>query len=101
MSSWDKFNETELPPKEAFYSNLNISNISNRDYSHAQKVSKGFGMKNFGVYQDLYLKTDVILPSNVFKAFRFTYLKHLSLDPTLFCTSSGLALFRPGSFGTI
>ena len=91
----------QLPPKEAFYSNLNISNISNHDYSHAQKVSKGLGMKNFGVYQDLYLKTDVIPPSNVFKAFKFTCLKHFSLDLTLFYTSPGLALFRLGSFGTI
>ena len=101
MSSWDEFNEMKLPSKVAFYSNLNISNISNRDYSHAQKVSKGFGMKNFGIYQDLYLKTNVILPSNVFKAFRFTCLKHFSLDPTLFYMSPGLALFRLGSFGTI
>ena len=101
MSSWDEFNEMELPSKVAFYSNLNISNISNRDYSHAKKVSKGFRMKNFGIYQDLYLKTNVILPSNVFKAFRFTCLKHFSLDPTLFYMSPGLALFRLGSFGTI
>ena len=35
MSSWDKFDETELPPEEAFYSNLNMSNISDQDYSHA------------------------------------------------------------------
>ena len=25
MTSWDKFNETRLPLKEAFYSNLNMS----------------------------------------------------------------------------
>ena len=43
MSSWDKFEETELLPKEAFYSNLNMSDISDQDYSHAQKVWKGFG----------------------------------------------------------
>ena len=44
MTSWNKFEETELPPKEAFYSNLNMSNISDQDYSHAQKVWKGFGI---------------------------------------------------------
>ena len=32
ISSWDKFTETELPPKEAFYSNLNMSNVSDDDY---------------------------------------------------------------------
>ena len=38
MSSWDKFEESQLPPIEAFYSNLNMSNISEDDYEHAQKV---------------------------------------------------------------
>ena len=61
MSSWDKFDETELPPNEAFYNNLNMSDISNQDYSQAQKVWKGFDMKNLGEYHDLYLKTGVIL----------------------------------------
>ena len=42
-SSWDKFKETELLPKEAFFCNLNKSDISNQDYSHTQKVWRGFG----------------------------------------------------------
>ena len=37
-SSWDKFKETQLPPQKAFYSNLSMSNISDDDYQHAQKV---------------------------------------------------------------
>ena len=44
-----------------------------------------------GEYHDLYLKTDVILPSNVFEAFRSTCLQHYGLDPAYFYTSSGLA----------
>ena len=35
MDSWDKFEETQLPPKEAFDSNLNMSSISEKDYQHA------------------------------------------------------------------
>ena len=38
MDSWEKFNGTTIPPKEAFYSNLNLEDISNEDYAHAQKV---------------------------------------------------------------
>ena len=91
MSSWDKFEETELPPKETLYSNLNMSDISEQDYSHAQKVWKGFGMKNLGEYHDLYLKTDVILLSNVFEAFMSTCLKQYSLDPAQFYISPRLA----------
>ena len=76
MSSWDKFEETQLPPIEAFYSNLNMTNVSEDDYQHAQKVWKEFGIHNLGDYHDLYLRTDVILPVNVFEAFRDTCLAH-------------------------
>ena len=37
MDSWEKFDETTLPPKEALYSNLNLEDISDEDYSYAQK----------------------------------------------------------------
>ena len=66
MSSWDKLEETKLPPKEAVCSNLNMSNIIDQDYSHTQKGWKEFGMKNLSKYHNLYLKTDVMLLSNVF-----------------------------------
>ena len=38
MDSWDKFDETILPPKKEFYSELNLEDISNKDYKHAQKA---------------------------------------------------------------
>ena len=59
--SWDKFEETKLLSKEAFYGNLNMSDISKDDNEHSQKVWKEFGLKNLGEYHDLYLKTDVLL----------------------------------------
>ena len=37
MTSWEKFNETKLPPKEAFYSNLNDSHINDREYLWANR----------------------------------------------------------------
>ena len=49
MSSWDKFEESQLPSIEAFYSNLNMSNVSEGDYQHAQKVWKEFGIRNLGI----------------------------------------------------
>ena len=45
MDSWEKFNETTLPPKEAFYSNLNLEDITDKDYTHAQKVWDVFEIK--------------------------------------------------------
>ena len=91
MTSWGKFSEIKLPPKEEFYSRLNMSSISDEDYEHAQKVWSEFDMKNLGEYHDLYLKTDVILLANLFEAFRDTCLEHYKLDLAHFYTSPGLA----------
>ena len=48
MDSWERFDETSLPNKKDFYINLNIKDITNVDYVHAQKVFKDFNLKNFG-----------------------------------------------------
>ena len=37
MGEWEKFNETKLPEKEEFYSNLNMEDITDADYMHAKK----------------------------------------------------------------
>ena len=46
MDNWEKSGETTIPPKESFYSKLNLKDISDADYEHAQKVSEVFGIKN-------------------------------------------------------
>ena len=84
VNSWDRFNETQLPPIDAFYSNLNMSSISEEDYQHAQRVWEEFGILDLGDYHDRYLRTDVALLANVYEAFRDTYLKHYKLDHNLF-----------------
>ena len=38
MDGWKKFEETSLPPKDAFYSRLNMRGTSDQDYEHAQQV---------------------------------------------------------------
>ena len=70
MSTWDKFEDSQLPPIEASYSNLNMSNVSDEDYEKAQRVWKEFRIRNLGEYHDLYLKTVVIL---------VTCLRHLEI----------------------
>jgi len=42
MDSLEKLNETQLPPKSAFYSKLNGTEITDEDYAHAQTVWKEF-----------------------------------------------------------
>ena len=87
MSSWDRFKETQLPPIEAFHSTLSMSNISEANYQHAQRVWKELGIRNLGGYHDLYLRADIILLVNVFEAFRDTCLEHYKLYPAHFYTS--------------
>ena len=38
MASWERFNETSLSDKKYFYSELYFEDITNEDYTHAQKV---------------------------------------------------------------
>ena len=38
MDGLEKFKETSSPPKDAFYSRLNMKGISDQDYEHAQQV---------------------------------------------------------------
>ena len=35
MDCWERFNETSLPPKKDFYSELTLEDISDKDYAHA------------------------------------------------------------------
>ncbi|CAH3027681.1 unnamed protein product [Porites evermanni] len=91
VSSLEKLSETQLPPKEEFYSKLNDEDISDDDYQHAINVWNTFECKTIRDYHDLYLKTDVLLLADVFENFRKTCLKHYTLDPAHYYTSPGLA----------
>ena len=37
MDSWQKIDEISLPDKEAFYSHLNMEDITDVDYRHGKK----------------------------------------------------------------
>ena len=91
MDSFSKFNDTELPKREDFYSLLTDNNISEDDYSHAKDVWNTFHLKNMGEYHDLYLQTDILLLTDVFENFRKTCLTYYKLDPLHYITSPGLA----------
>ena len=49
MDSCEKFEETTIPPKEAFYSELNLEGISDADYELVKKVWEVFKIKNRGI----------------------------------------------------
>ena len=50
MDSWERFDETMLPNKKEFYSNLNLEDITEKAYAHAQNVWDTFNIKNLGEY---------------------------------------------------
>ena len=81
MDSWEKFDENTLLPKEAFYSNLNLEDICDEDYAHAQTVWDVFELNNLGEYHDLYVQSDILLLEDVFENFRNIYLEIYELDP--------------------
>ena len=91
MDSFEKFNKTELPTKEEFYSILNNEHISDEDYCHAKKVWNTFKLKTMGEYHNLYLKSDILLLADVFENFRKTCLQYYKLDPCHYFTSPGLS----------
>ena len=91
MDNWEKFNETSLPNKESFYSNLNMKNIDDIDYRHGNNVFKIFKLKNLEEYHDLYVQSDTLLLADVFENFRNKCLEAYELDPAHFLSLSGLA----------
>ena len=91
IDSVDRLNEDRLPPKSAFYSRLNESDISDEDYEHAQTVWKEFKCETLRNYLELYNKSDVQLLTDVFESFRDVCAKHYKLDPAWYYTAPGLA----------
>lgn len=47
-NSWEKLEETQLPPINAFYSALTKTNISQNEYTHTKSVWYRFNFKNLG-----------------------------------------------------
>ena len=91
MDNWERFNETSLPNKESFYSNLNMENIDDIDYRHGNNVFKRFKLKDLGEYIDFYVQSDTLLLTDVFENFRNMCLEVYELDPAHFLSLPGLA----------
>ena len=89
--SIERFDEEQLPSKEAFYSHLTGHAISDEDYNHTQQVWREFNKYTLVEYHDLYLKTDVLLLCEVFENFRATCMQHYKLDLAHCFSAPGLA----------
>ena len=91
MNTWERFSEISLPSKDDFYRNLNMEDISDIDYRHANNVFKGFKLENLRDYHDLYVQSDTLLLADVFTNFRDMCIKEYELDSAHFLSLPGLA----------
>ena len=90
INDLEKFNETTLPEKDKFYSNLNMEEITDADYMEGKGVYKHFEIKELGEYNDLYLKIDRLLLTNVFENSTKMCLKSCQFDHVNFLSVAGL-----------
>ena len=91
LDDWNKFNETQPPSIKDHYSNLNMKNISDKDYVRVKNVWNTFKIKNLGEYQDLYVQSYTLLLSDIFEAFRSKCIKEYELDPCYFVSAPNLS----------
>ena len=91
MDSWERFNETSLPDREFFYSELYLKDITDKDYTHTQKIFEESELKNLRDYHNLYVQSDTLLLSDVFENFRNKCIEIYELDPAHFLSAPGLA----------
>ena len=87
MDEWEKFSETLLPG----YSELNMEDITDEDYTHAERVCKDFEIKNLEEYHDWYVQSETLLLADVFENFRNTCFKIYEFHLTCYLTAPGLA----------
>ena len=91
MDSFSKFEETSLPPKEAFRNDLTGDDITEEQYDFAQQVWFTMDCETLGDYHDIYLYQDIFLLAHIFEQFRAVCLKNYDLDPAHYYTVPGLA----------
>lgn len=91
LNSWERLDETDLPPKVSFNSRLTNSECSTEEYEHAKKVWITFQCKTIWDYLKVYLITDVLLLTDVFENFRKICYNIYKLDPCRYYTAPGLS----------
>ena len=91
IKNFEVFEETRLPPKEAFKNDLTGEDISDEKYEFAQRVWTTTGCQSMGEYHDLYLYQEIFLLADIFEQFRQVCLKNYQLDPAHYYTVPGFS----------
>ncbi|XP_030757229.1 uncharacterized protein LOC115883085 [Sitophilus oryzae] len=91
VDSFSKLDDTKLPPIDGFYNELRKEAIKQGDYERALNVWNLFKCQTLGEYSDIYLKSDVLLLTDVFENFREVCLQTYGLDPCQYFTAPSLS----------
>ena len=94
IDSWQRFDETSLPDKEAFYNNLNMEDITDVDYRHGKTAFEYLINKYLGDYHDLYVQSDTLLLPDVLESFRNMCIKVYELDPAHFFICTWISMVK-------
>ena len=70
---------------------MHLEDITDKDYTHAQKVFKELKLKSLGNYHDLYVQSETLLLADVFQNFGNKCIEIYELDPAHFLSAPGLA----------
>ena len=84
VDSWEKFDETSLPGKKAFYSKLNLEDITDKDYEHVKKVWNMFEIKNLGEFMTYMFKVIHYCLQIYLKTLEISVLKYMNLILLIF-----------------
>ena len=85
MDSWKRLDETLLPDKNAFYSELHLEDITDKEITV-------FEIKNLVEYHDLYIQSNTLFLADVFENFRDRGIEIYELDPAHFVASTGITM---------
>ena len=83
IDSQERFKETVLPPKEAFYSKVSDETISQKDYDHGSHST----IKHLAII----MTCNVVLLADVFQTFHKTCMDAYKLDHLHYYTATGLS----------
>ena len=67
------------------------TSITDEEYAHAVNVWNTFNKQNLGEYTDLYVKSDVLLLSDIFENFKNLCIAIYKLDPVWYYTALGIS----------
>lgn len=91
MDSYERFDESSLPPQEAFNTALGNKTLSKEEYEHAVASWKINNCKTLGDYHDTYLLIDVLLLADVFETFRKFIHRTYGVEACHYYTLPGIA----------